>query len=647
VSPDAGVIRQTIERVRRHAVVVIAGESAAIGAAIAAWSVPTGLIVALLFALWRSRAASRRAIVRAIEHANPDLRNLLVTADELESGALTSTRNVHDRVLHDAAMAVRSVQPRRVVSMRRLAWLAIVSLVAWATAAALDARRPFRTTASASSSRTTSTSDSDLKVTVTIEPPDYTGLARSVVREPVTIDVVENSHLRFDVEAAAQPVSIEIDEKVQPLTRNADGVYEYQATATRSGYALVAAAGRTRMMPIDVTPDALPSVRLRKPGRDLVYASGDATIAFDAEATDDFGLRSLALRFTKVSGSGEQFEFADGEVALSLEKANARAWTGRASRSLKDLGLAEGDMLVYRAVATDARPGAPEASSDAFFIQISSLGAAAGDAFTLPEEETRYALSQQMLIVKTGRLNDRRGSMAAAEFANAAQELAVEQRMIRSEFVFMLGGEIQDEEVEAQQSTELQEGRLANRGQRDLRAATVAMSQAEKLLTAADTKNALEAERAAVNALQRAFTRDRYILRALASRSQLDSSRRLTGAFSQASGWQRRLPEAPENRRAAHLQSLLEGLSELEHGRGRPDQDVKSALVVLARTAIRTDAQSDRLRQIAATFQDLADAWSSLGADQRAQRLGEIGRAIGDEARSVLSDPPVTFGHER
>ena len=36
--------------------------------------------------------------------------------------------------------------------------------------------------------------------------------------------------------------------------------------------------------------------------------------------------------------------------------------------------------------------------------------------------------------------------------------LAVEQRMIRAEFVFMLGGEINDEEVEAEQSVELQEG---------------------------------------------------------------------------------------------------------------------------------------------------------------------------------------------
>ena len=96
-----------------------------------------------------------------------------------------------------------------------------------------------------------------------------------------------------------------------------------------------------------------------------------------------------------------------------------------------------------------------------------------------------------MLIVKTERLQQRRGLLGASDLAEQSLNLAVEQRMIRAEFVFMLGGEINDEEVEAEQSVELQAGRLQNRGQRDLRAATLAMSQAEKLLTGANTAAAL------------------------------------------------------------------------------------------------------------------------------------------------------------
>ena len=247
-----------------------------------------------------------------------------------------------------------------------------------------------------------------------------------------------------------------------------------------------------------------------------------------------------------MSGSGENFEFQEGEIPLTVTRANARDWGGSASRSLAELNLKEGDMLVYRAVAADARPGDGSASSDAFFIEISKLGVAAGDAFTLPEEESKYALSQQMLIVKTERLHQRRAALPAADFTEQALNLAVEQRMIRAEFVFMLGGEVDDEEVEAEQSVELQAGRLQNRGQRDLRAATIAMSQAEKLLTGANTAEALVAERAAVTALQRAFSRDRYILRALATRSQLDPS---ASPDRQSGGGERLAPRARRTRR--------------------------------------------------------------------------------------------------
>jgi hypothetical protein len=392
------------------------------------------------------------------------------------------------------------------------------------------------------------------------------------------------------------------------------------------------------MMPVSVKPDALPAVKLAAPGRDLVYGGGNPRIVFTAQASDNFGLRSLTLRYTKVSGSGEQFSFTDGEIPLAISRKDDRDWKGSAARTLADLALSDGDMLVYRAVASDQRPGGGEASSDAYYIEISKLGVAAGDAFTLPEQETRYALSQQMLIVKTDRLNQRRGSLNDTEFAEAAQSLAVEQRMIRSEFVFMLGGEIEDEEVEAEQSVEIQAGRLLNRGQRDIRTATVAMSQAEKLLTGANTAEALKAERAAVEALQRAFARDRYILRALASRSQLDFSRRLTGSAADALGWRRQLADAPANRSAIQLQSLVQGLGAAS---------TREQLEVLAVLAVRTDPESPALRSIAADLQKLADAWNGSDQSARSMQLDAITERAAAETRRVLADPPVAIGAAR
>ncbi|HWF83532.1 MAG TPA: hypothetical protein VG222_01725, partial [Vicinamibacterales bacterium] len=329
-------------------------------------------------------------------------------------------------------------------------------------------------------------------MTATIRPPDYTQLAAQTLVDPAQIQAVEGSTLTLTIAATGDRVTVAHDEASHTLTRGAEGQFTDRFVLAKTGFVVVSASdGLKRIVPLVVVPDALPIVKLTTPGRDLIYSGGNPRMTFEAQASDDFGLRELVLRYTKVSGSGEQFTFKEGEIPLTIDRSSARDWRGAATRSLADLSLVDGDMLVYRAVAADARPGDGSASSDAFFIEISKRGAAAGDAFTLPEEETRYALSQQMLIVKTERLLKQQAAMAAAEVVEAALNLAVEQRMIRAEFVFMLGGEVQDEEVEAQESTELQEGRQQNRGQRDVRDATQAMSRAGKLLTGAQLTPAL------------------------------------------------------------------------------------------------------------------------------------------------------------
>jgi hypothetical protein len=650
VSPEAEAVARTIDREVGRARLVIAAESAALGAAVAAWSVTWGFLFALAFCVWRSRAASRRSVVRRLERANPHAGNLLVTVEELRAGSLSVKPEIRTRVLRDAGVVLRSSQAHSAVPVRRLILLVAVAAAAWVIVAGRTIR-PVRSAAAVrgvgGAGQTAISPVAALHVTVTVEPPSYTGLPSTTTVDPVELRVVENSRIAVDIQSTSSGIFLEINDTKRALAPGPDGRFIDREVIARNGYLLVTADdGARRMVPIAVTPDALPEVRIVRPGRDLVFASGNPRISFDVRATDDYGLRSVSLRFTRVSGSGEQYEFKNGDIPLSLEKTSPRAWKASAAMPLADLGLQEGDMLVYRAVASDVHPGDREASSDAYFIEISKIGAA-GDAFTLPEEETRYALSQQMLIIKTERLGQRRSEMDGAAFIEAAQGLAVEQRMIRSEFVFMLGGEIEDEEVEAEQSIELQAGRLANRGQRDLRAATVAMSQAEKQLTDANAKEALEAERAAVAALQRAFARDRYILRALATRSQLDSARRLTGAVSETIGWRRSLVDRPESRRAVELQDLLRGLGEAVARVESPGADQRAQLSILAALAVRADTQSGLLRQAAADLQRLADEWQILAPDRRAQALDAVTALVAQEARRALADAPLTFGGAR
>ena len=636
MSPDERVVTALIERATRRARALLIAEAAAWAAAIAAATFMTTsalgfarparvaaiaaaeLAVAAAVGLLRRRELAHHSIVRALERAAPASRNLLMTAAELTTGELSAAPRSRARVFADAAAISRTVDIGRALPPARVRRAAVVASVAWAAVIGVWAWRGASGVAPGSifGSRATFTPAAPpanaAHVTVTIQPPAYTSLPTRTLTDPSEIEAIAGS--------SANAVM---------------GSFATRTILQKTGYIAIGDGAARRTIPVVVTPDALPAAAITAPGRDLVFAGGNPRIAFEARATDDFGLRALTLQFTRVSGSGEQFEFDEGEIPLAIAREDGRVWRGSASRSIAELNLKEGDTLVYRAVATDSRPGGGAASSDAFFIEIAKLGVAAGDAFTLPEEETRYALSQQMLIIKTERLNRERAVKGASDVSETALNLAVEQRMIRAELVFMLGGEIEDEEVEAVQSTELQEGRLQNRGQRDVRAATIAMSQAEKLLTAVDLPAALAAERAAVAALQRAFARGRYILRALGSRTSLDLGRRLTGDVSNAADWRRAPPAAPADRRVALIQDLLRGLAELGAANA-----VETRARVLAEEALRIDASSALLRQTAAELQRAADA---ADASQRKRALDAASTAAAAEARRSIAGAPLTI----
>jgi hypothetical protein len=600
----------------------------------------TAAVAAFLLGL-RRRMQSRAAVLARLEHAEPRSRNLLVTADELRDREDIKPA-VRARVLADASAVASRIELARALPAAAARRAAIVAAAMWTvvgvTTLTVDRRIDGQSRPAAQDRSADAVPPGSMRITATIEPPRYTGQPSATIVDPAEVRAVEGSRLILRIDGPTSRVTVTGAGGAHAVEPDASGVFLEQETLTRTGYVVVDAPPAVRRtLPVVVTSDALPSVRLTAPGRDLVLAGGNPRLEFEARASDDFGLRSLALQYTKVSGSGEQFEFKEGQIPLAIDRASDRDWRGKAERFLADLDLKEGDMLVYRAVASDARPGDGSASSDAFFIERSTLGASAAEAFTLPQEETRYALSEQMLIVKTERLAGRRGSMTAEEFRDASINLGVEQRMIRAEFVFMLGGEVEDEEVEAEQSTELQEGRLRNRGQADLRSATVTMSQAEKYLTGANTADALTAERAAVNALQRAFARDRYILRALAVRGQLDLSRRLTGDLSRASDWRRRVADRPENRLAAQLQELLRGIAALAADAGIDQASARPRASVLAEQALRADPSSAALRDGAMALQKLADAWPSTDRPHRSSRLGEIAAVVAAEARRTLA----------
>ena len=194
-------------------------------------------------------------------------------------------------------------------------------------------------------------------------------------------------------------------------------------------------------------------------------------------------------------------------------------------------------------------------------------------------------------MLKIERLRAREQTIDRATLEQEVGNIAAEQRAVRANFVFLMGGEIEDEEVEAEHSHEIQEGRLENTARREIADAIQHMGKVEAGLAAVNTAAALPPARSAVEALQRAFGRNRYILRTLPVRSRVDPSRRLTGEISTASDWRRELlppvPEASVIAARGLLARLLEIAPSLKAGSTSP-----LSLTTLAEEALAIDPAS-------------------------------------------------------
>jgi hypothetical protein len=134
----------------------------------------------------------------------------------------------------------------------------------------------------------------------------------------------------------------------------------------------------------------------------------------------------------------------------------------------------------------------------------------------------------------------------------------------------------------------------------------------------------------------------------MATRSQLDTTRRLTGNLEGAADWHRASPALPENKRLAHLTDLLSSVAGLSRdGDATVATAFKDRALVLAEEAIRTDVASEALRKAATELQRAADAAGDPAVRSRALAVaaGEIAtEARLAQADAALSSPSIAPG---
>lgn len=607
-----------IDRVRNRRRLVGVAAAVAIGgqlASITAWAVSgrlglagvlmvgavTGVLAVAFLLRQRRIGRTTAAAARAIERARPDVRNLVVTAEELRRHPDRASAWMTARVMDDASRAVDGLAVTSVVGAKSTILSVTIAVVA-AVGIWLIPKAPQTTATVADAARSAAdavAAPAASGLTIAIRPPGYLGLQDRTVANPERLEVLEGTRLEFTLSAGSARVRFGARTLGVLSPRAA-----VETVVRESGYFAVedASGGARRLIPLSVVRDRSPVVTVEQPARDLLLPEPRRVVPIRVKASDDFALSSLELRYTKVSGSGEQFEFVEGTLPLQVTRRSGREWGADGEMALARLNLAAGDSLVYRAVARDGRQGeAGLGVSDTFFIEIAGPGQVPLEGVEMPPEEERYALSQQMVVLKIERLKGRERSMTREAVAEESALLAAEQRSVRANFIFLLGGHVEDEEVEAEQSSEIAEGRLQNTARRDINVAIGHMTRAEQGLVAANTDGALPPARAAVEALQRAFGRSRYLLRALASRTALDPARRLTGNLAAADAW-RRAPMQPAARDGEVARLVLAEITAAYEALSSGTSETPD-LSGTAERALAIDPNSPRWQQVARGLQ--------------------------------------------
>lgn len=610
------------------ATALVLGSALAVGGTpVAVWSAAIAVVTASAF-VWMGWPQSLARSAAAIERAVGSMDNLVVTAAEIIARPYPIRADIRDEILRQADERLAGADLSRAAGLAQPSSVAAAVLIGCAVL--LSGVQRGGVPGAVTEVQLDTSPGHIERVWVRISPPPYVGQADATFEDPVRVTALAGSGVRIEAQTRAGRVVAEAVGLPALVLEQQQGRFVGEFVASTSVGLTVRAEGDqgsdARFISLIVTPDESPSVRVLAPGRDLAMPGPEGQVALTIESADDLGLASLALRYTTASGGGESLAFASGEVPLSLARVDDRHWTATAIWSIDALHLSDGDALVYSAVARDRNPGGHPVYSEQYLIEVGRAAESVSAGFGLPAEEKKYAISQHMVIYKTEALLTARAKHGPDDWIEQTRMLAIEQRMVRAEVVFLGGGEVQDEVEEAGQAHEIAEGRLENAGRAEMLRAINFMSRAEAQLNDGRAAEALVFERQALRSLEIAFDRRRYFLRTVPGRSRIDPSRRLTGALQDARPWTRATPRTEAESVLTMQREVIADLAA-----SLDDGAVRGAVMAASVSAI--DPQSLVLQSAAVQL-----AAATAPEQYRVAALAAM-RALSAHARAALASP--------
>ncbi|MFK8015062.1 MAG: hypothetical protein AB8G17_06445 [Gammaproteobacteria bacterium] len=289
--------------------------------------------------------------------------------------------------------------------------------------------------------------------TVTLAPPAYLDLANSRTRQ-LDFSTVENAQVqwRLELDRSAEQVALLFhDGERLALTGASSRRWESSSWSARSTVYQVMVDGEETPISvhrIDAIVDQAPVLTVESPDVSLLTLAADADsaqLALTFRAQDDHRVVGAVAKVTLARGSGEQVRFREQDFPLDVTFSDdARSISVDQSIDLIELGMTPGDELYLFAQVTDNEPNEPNIGVSSTFIvrwpgedADAELTKATVAVSVLPE----FFRSQRQIIIDTEKLLRDRPKLEESEFAQLAQTLAIDQKLLRLRYGQYLGEE--------------------------------------------------------------------------------------------------------------------------------------------------------------------------------------------------------------
>ena len=284
-----------------------------------------------------------------------------------------------------------------------------------------------------------------------IIPPAYTRQSPSE-QSDFTLQTVEGSEAVWQVTTnnpVDQLVFIFNDKETVALHASDDSHTKWtlRKTLANPGFYQVKIQDKlSDMYMIDLLKDQLPVVRITAPKQYTTIDFGaPQQVPLRVSVTDDYGIGNTYMTATIASGSGEGVKFKEQRFSFAGFSAGSRSAALQKTIDLRALGMKPGDELYYYVSALDNHR--QENRSDIYIITLPDTAQlmemdGLTNSVNLKQE---YFRSERQIIIETEQLLKNKDTMSVANYNNKANDLGMDQKLLRLRYGKFLGEESDNE----------------------------------------------------------------------------------------------------------------------------------------------------------------------------------------------------------